>query len=513
LTFDLRLETFGLPLSPFIMPLTTNFSSLKLIHDKIRVLLVEDDEDDYVLTKTLVSAKENANIRLDWVETYEEGLDAVCAGRYDVYLIDYRLGERTGIELIEEASQRGFIVPMILLTGQDDLNVDYSALELGASDYLVKGHIDSQVLGRSIRYALKQTDTLAELARNENKYRSLFERSMDAIFVTDNQFQFIDANPAVINLLGYTHQNLQEMNPARLFDKLDCLREIRFKIRESGYIKDFETALIHQKGRKRLCLISVWSVLDTSGQPTWYQGIVRDITEQKRAQQELLVAEKLSMTGKIARSIAHEVRNPLTNLGLALEQLKEELSDDDTNTKLYTDIIYRNVGRIGQLITEMLNSSKPRELDRRTQSLTAIVRTTLALVTDRLKLKSMTVITDFSDGECAAPLDADQLKTALLNIMVNAVEAMELGKGVMTVKTRLADEDHVCVTISDNGSGISPENQQRLFDPFFTAKSGGMGLGLTATQNIVNSHRGTIEVTSKVGEGTTFRLLFPQKNQ
>lgn len=484
---------------------------VKLNQDKISVLLVEDDEDDYVLTRTLVASKENANIRLDWVDSYEEGLEAVCADKYDVYLIDYRLGERTGIDLIQEASRQGCMAPMILLTGQDDLSIDYTALELGASDYLVKGRIDAQLLGRSIRYALKQADTLADLAQNESKYRSLFERSMDAIFVMNNRLQFLDANPAVTDLLGYSTDELRRMNPVRLFDNPDCLREIRFKIRETSQIKDFETTLLHQNGRKRLCLVSVWSVLDSAGQPARYQGIVRDVTDQKRAQQELLVAEKLSMTGKIARSIAHEVRNPLTNLGLALEQLKDELPPNDPATTLYTDIIHRNVGRIGQLITEMLNSSKPRDLDRQLQPLSVIVRSTLALVTDRLKLKSMKLITDFTDGECPAPLDADQLKTALLNIMVNAVEAMQPGQGVLSVKTHCTDDSRVCVTISDNGSGISDENRQRLFDPFFTAKSGGMGLGLTATQNIVNSHKGSIEVDSKLGEGTTFRLLFPQK--
>lgn len=133
--------------------------------DKIRVLLVEDDEDDYVLTRTLVSSRENANIRLDWIDNYEAALEAIQRNEFDVYLIDYRLGENTGIDLIQEAFRSGSKAPMILLTGQDDLSVDYSALELGAADYLVKGRIDAQVLGRSIRYALRQAETLAELAK------------------------------------------------------------------------------------------------------------------------------------------------------------------------------------------------------------------------------------------------------------------------------------------------------------------------------------------------------------
>jgi len=477
--------------------------------EKIRVLLVEDDEDDYVLTRTLVSSQENANIRLDWIDNYADAVEAIQRKEFDVYLVDYRLGERTGIELIQEAFRMGSNAPMILLTGQDDLAVDYSALELGAADYLVKGRIDPQLLGRSIRYALRQTETLNELVKNENKYRALFERSVDAIFVMDNKMVFQDANPSVEQLLGYSRDDLKHLNVARLFANTDALREIRFIIREHNQLKDFETTLVSKNGRKRTCLVSIWSVDDTTGKPNWYQGIIRDVTEQKRAQQDLIVAEKLTMTGKIARSIAHEVRNPLTNLSLALEQLKEELPENDEYTVVFTDIIHRNVERIGQLITEMLNSSKPRDLDPKPHNLSTVVRDMLHLVTDRLKLKSMQLQTDFCSSDCIALLDHEQIKTALLNILINAVEAMEPGKGILQMRTYCSDDDQVCVEVQDNGSGISEENKQRLFDPFFTAKSTGMGLGLTTTQNIINSHKGNIGVTSKLGEGTTFRICFP----
>ena len=476
----------------------------------IRVLLIEDDEDDYLLTKALVSARENSTIKLDWVDSYERALPAIESDQYDVYLVDYRLGPYTGIDLIQEAFRLGCRAPMILLTGQDDLTVDQSALELGAADYLVKGRIDPQLLGRSIRYALRQASVLAELAQKENKYRTLFERSIDAIFVADNELHFQDANPSVERLLGYGREELRGLNPARLFADLDQLRKLRFNVREHGQIKDFETTLIHRSGRKRICLISVWEVEDVIGKPEWYQGIVRDITDQKRAQQDLILAEKLTMTGKIARSIAHEVRNPLTNLSLALEQLKDELETDSEYVTMFTDIIGRNVDRIGQLITEMLNSSKPRDLDRKKQDFNAVVKETLQLISDRIKLKRMRLETSFTTDDCTALIDRDQVKTALLNILVNAVEAMQEGKGVLSVKTNCMEDGRVYVEVSDNGGGITEADRQRLFDPFFTGKSGGMGLGLTATQNIINSHKGSIEVESQVGQGTMFRLYFPK---
>ncbi|GAB2580605.1 two-component system sensor histidine kinase NtrB [Spirosoma areae] len=478
--------------------------------ETIRVLLIEDDEDDYLLTKALVSAKENTALKLDWVDSYDRAIIAIDECNHDVYLVDYRLGHNTGTDLIQEAFRMGCRAPMILLTGQDDLTVDQSALELGAADYLVKGRIDAQLLGRSIRYALRQASVLAEVAQKENKYRSLFERSIDAIFVATEDMRFQDANSSVEHLLGYSRDELRGLNPARLFADFNHLRRLRFTVREHGQIKDFETILIHRNGRKRICLISVWEVEDRVGQPEWYQGIVRDITDQKRAQQELILAEKLTMTGKIARSIAHEVRNPLTNLSLALEQLKDELDTDNEYVTMFTDIIGRNVDRIGQLITEMLNSSKPRDLDRKKQDFNAVVRETLQLVGDRIKLKRMRLETQFSTDNCQVLLDRDQVKTALLNILVNAVEAMQETKGILSVRTNCTDDGRVYVEVTDNGGGITDTDRQRLFDPFFTGKSGGMGLGLTATQNIINSHKGSIEVESQVNVGTTFRLYFPK---
>jgi len=476
----------------------------------IRVLLVEDDEDDYILTRTLMSQPENRNLRLDWVEGYDEAFERITANEYDVYLIDYRLGERTGIDLIQEATNAGCQSPMILLTGQDDQSIDYSAMAIGASDYLVKGRIDAQLLGRSVRYALRQAESLAKSVEQEKKYRSLFERSFDAIFVADSHMHFRDVNPSVEKLLGYSRDELLQINPARLFDRLDALRQLRFSVREFNQIKDFETTIVSKEGRKRICLISVWAVDDAAGRPVWYQGIVRDITEQKKAQQELIIAEKLTMTGKLARSIAHEVRNPLTNLSLALDQLRDELGDNQEETELYTDIIGRNVERISTLITDMLNSSKPRELDRKPQDLNDVVKDTLGFVTDRIKLKQMQLTTNYSTDDCTAPLDREQVRMALTNILINAVEAMEPGQGKLWIDTSCIDDTQVCVVIRDNGSGIAPENIQRLFDPFFTGKQSGMGLGLTATQNIVTSHRGHIDVDSEMGQGTTFRITFPK---
>jgi DNA-binding response OmpR family regulator len=122
----------------------------------IRVLLIDDDEDDCVIVQGLLSEPEGAHVDLDWVLTYEEGMDAIVAGKYDVYLVDYRLGERSGLDLLGDAVARGHDVPIILLTGQGNLEVDMTAMEAGAADYLVKGQITGPILERTIRHSLQR---------------------------------------------------------------------------------------------------------------------------------------------------------------------------------------------------------------------------------------------------------------------------------------------------------------------------------------------------------------------
>ena len=221
----------------------------------------------------------------------------------------------------------------------------------------------------------------------------------------------------------------------------------------------------------------------------------------------MLLAERLSMTGKIARTVAHEVRNPLTNLTLALEGLKDELPSDNESVKLYSDIIERNANRIEQLIGEMLNSSKPKELNLELHTLENVLDETLLLAVDRMNLNQMRLEKNIEPDLPRILVDKEKIKIAFLNIIINALEAMQPGKGVLKLDAVLTGGS-IIIRIADNGKGIQHDDLEKLFDPFYTSKEDGMGLGLTSTKNILNSHSATIDVTSKIGEGTTFIIYF-----
>jgi signal transduction histidine kinase len=156
-------------------------------HRTVRVLLIDDDEDDYFLTRDMLSEVPRGRYALDWVSTYDAGLDAVCAGTHDVYLLDYRLGAKTGIDLLEEAHGRGCSGPVILLTGQGQSRTDLDALDAGADDYLEKAGLTPALLERSIRYAIAQHSAAAELERKVQERTEELANANEALRMADRR--------------------------------------------------------------------------------------------------------------------------------------------------------------------------------------------------------------------------------------------------------------------------------------------------------------------------------------
>ncbi|MBZ0244727.1 MAG: CHASE3 domain-containing protein [Cyclobacteriaceae bacterium] len=346
---------------------------------------------------------------------------------------------------------------------------------------------------------------IEELDQKEKRYRSLFERSIDPIFLADGEFNMMDANSSLQELFGYSYEEACSLDLEELFiDKVEFTL-FKEKLNRDNHVRDFEVTLKDKNNRKLVSLINCVRIVDSTSQ-VYYQGIIHDITMRKKVERELIQAEKLSTTGRIARTIAHEVRNPLTNLNLALDQLKEEFTSNE-NTRIYTDILDRNLNRIEELISELLRSSRPKELQLSKTPLSAVLNETVDLIKDRINLNEMKLIKTITPDLPSVLVDKELVKIALVNIMVNAIEAMEPGKGVLRIAVD-HEGDQVVLTISDNGKGIPDKEVGKLFDPFYSAKQGGMGLGLTSTQNILNSHKIEIEVQSKLGEGTSFYIIF-----
>lgn len=473
----------------------------------VRVLLIEDDEDDVFLAREYLAESAVFKFEMDWESRPEEARVKMVSGGYDIFLIDYRLGSETGLDLIRFSQENGVLTPSILLTGQGDLKVDLDATRFGAADYLVKTELNASMLERSIRYTLSQSKIILELNEKEKRYRSLFERSIDPIFLADENYKLIDANESFLRFFKYTRENALALSIPDLFDKPEDFKHFQQTLKSHSQIRDFESALVAQDAERKTCLVNCIFIHDIGSSFCCYQGIIHDQTMRKKAEKDMLIAERLSMTGKIARTIAHEVRNPLTNLNLALDQLKDEMPANNESVQVYCDIIERNANRIEQLIGEMLSSSKPRDLNLELVPVNEVLDETLILTIDRLNLNRMKLEKNYASDLPRILVDKEKIKIALLNIIINATEAMEAERGILKIATDLQN-GLLTVSISDNGKGIPPDEIEKLFDPFYTGKQGGMGLGLTSTKNILDSHTASVEVTSVPKEGTTFTIYF-----
>jgi len=243
----------------------------------------------------------------------------------------------------------------------------------------------------------------------------------------------------------------------------------------------------------------------------YQEQLSKRIDELNRANAELVQMrslEKFAVTGRIARTIAHEVRNPLTNINLATSQLKTDIAAPDENMTYLFDVIDRNSNRINKLISDLLHSTKFSELNFSTLAVNNLLDETLAMAKDRIDLNKVQIKKEYN-SHAEINIDVEKMKIAFLNVIINAIEAMEPEKGILLITTQ-KEGSNCIITITDNGSGMDEVSLSKLFEPYFTNKPNGNGLGLANTQNIIFNHKGSIHVSSETGKGTTFKITLAE---
>ncbi len=480
------------------------FSKVALKKD-INILVIDDDEDDYILTCSQINNMANGfTCSVSWSSNYKHALDEICKATHDVYLVDFRLGEKTGLDLISEAIGNGCEEPMVLLTGVGTQEIDILAMEAGAVDYLVKSDMTPEKLERCIRYALGRFEFIKALKVNEQKFRNIFERSKDSVFIADNEVRFKDVNEATSTIFGYSKEEFLQLSLYDLILNEDEKTKIRELLETKKVVSDMETILCRKDKEKINCILSMTIEKDDQ-EETYIQGIMHDITSLKNAEKATLQAEKLKAAERLIRTLAHEVRNPLNNINLSVEQLVSEIDNEDTGS--FLDIIKRNSNRINSLISELLNSSKPTDIVQQKITLQSVLESTIANAMDRIKLKNIQLKKSYLQEDAWLNGDPEKLQIAFLNIIINAVEAMPENSGLLSIKL-FAEDGKYIIHFQDNGCGISDENIIKLFEPYFTTKRNGMGLGLASALNIIQSHKGFIEVKSSPHKGTLFIISF-----
>ncbi len=470
----------------------------------VRILVVDDDEEDFFIIKEYIGAIKEQQFVVEWCAQYPDALEKINGHKYDIYFIDYFLGANTGLDLIKAAIENNCENPLILLTGNGNRTIDMKAMEIGAFDYLVKTDLNTEKLERCIRYSLDRATSLKALRDNERRFRNIFERSKDTVFIANEQLDFTEINGAAYCLLEYSREQLMHMNLYTFIANPEDAVYIKKMLAGTGHVLDKEIEIVARDSGKKNCILTLSEETDINGS-IYIQGIIHEITALKKAEKITLVLEKMNMASRMVRTMAHEIRNPLNNVLLSVEYLSTMYDNEEYNN--YLDIIKRNGKRIGDQITELMNSSRPTEITVERRSLQSILNESIEAATDRISLHNIQLQRDYIADEAWIMADYDKLKIAFLNIIINAVESMQKGEGALSVSIQRTEMQYV-VGIQDNGCGISNDNMMKLFEPYFTTKPNGSGLGLASVLNILKSHNATIDVDTQVKKGTIFKLFF-----
>lgn len=480
----------------------------------IKILLIDDDADDFVILSDLLKKTDIGSYEFEWQNDMERSRQAIREGTHDLFLIDYRLGASTGLDLIQLGIDSEIFNPMILLTGYGDKEIDHRALALGAADYLVKSELNVALLERCIRYSLKRANALREVREQKLRFQSLFDHTFEGIVLHETDGTMIDVNKSAEQLLGCQFVKADRLETRNLLSYFDrplapallslfqrCegnpIEATARRGDQSNCDVEVSTKEYLHRGRK-VCLTSL-----------------RDISERKQMEAQILHQDRLASAGLLASSLAHEIGTPLGVIRGRAEILEYQVGSDAA-LKKNLDIIIAQIDRVSKLIRNLLNLTRnetPAALGPVT--LRPVILEVLDFVSHDLKKYSIRAEVEVSEV-VSVIAEAESLHQVFLNLIMNSVHA--ISEAIATGKAtghflKISAQPHgegCSVSVADSGVGISAENLKHLFKPFFTTKGVGQGtgLGLATSYRLMSNWGGSIGVKSQVNCGTTFILNF-----
>jgi len=344
------------------------------------------------------------------------------------------------------------------------------------------------------------------LLETRSMHNNILDSLADAVITVDSGNIVTYINPAGCELFGCNAADVVGNPYPTLFrpdvnfsspivDTLQTSREHR------GIEVDYPLA-----HRTPHVVASTSLLYDGRGQKLGVVAVIRDITEQFLLRKQVARTERLVAIGEMAAGIAHELRTPLTSIRGFVQYLQG--SSDPKEWQEYGSIIIREVDGLNRIVSELLDLVRPQPLHPIPTDLNQLVRETMLLARDNASNARIAFHLDLGEHLPRVEVDSGQIKQVLLNIIVNGIQSIS-GKGEIRIRTSEKPPGKVGLSITDNGCGIPENIRERIFDPFFSTKPTGTGLGMAIARRIVDSHHGTIEIDSKEGHGTTVTLLFP----
>jgi len=351
-----------------------------------------------------------------------------------------------------------------------------------------------------------------ELSHSEQKYRRVFEGSMDIIFILDSEGHFLDVNRAGVSTLGYEtkEEMIGRITLGDLFACREELRQLLDDLHSQGYVKDRECRMTSGKGAELSFLLSATGRKDDEGRIVSYEGIAKDVTGRRQMERQLQMADKLASLGQVSTGIAHEINNPL---GVIMGYTQLLLRGAGEGTQVHEDLktIEKHARNCKTVVEDLLKFARSTRTNKTSLDLNQCLAEVISLLAHQLELDNITLETNLHDGPLTVVGDAEKLKQVFMNLLVNAKQAISRSGSISVKSLKETQGQTVKVLISDTGCGIAAQVIDKIFDPFFTTKppGEGTGLGLSVSYGIIQDHNGRIEVESHTGQGSTFTITLP----
>lgn len=340
----------------------------------------------------------------------------------------------------------------------------------------------------------------------------------DGVFIFDKDRKIILFNPACEHIVGFSAEEIRK-NESNCFDifhchssdgeclaicpGLDLFEETRTRIAREYLIKTKE-------GKQKRVITNYSIIKDDNDRIEYVVGVMRDITEEKMFNEELVRSKTLSTLGQYSNELAHEIKNPLNAINIQMSLLEREIGKHDWSSGQelaeVVKVVKEEISRLNKLAKDCLSFSKSGDLQRTEEDIRQIFEELLSLITPHADLSGVNIYLTMLKGCRQILVDRDKLKQAFLNIILNAVEAMTGGGDISIIISKGAS--YVTISIKDTGPGIPDEQHDKIFDLFYSTKSGGTGVGLAITKNIIHAHGGNIKF-EKREKGVEFIIELP----